>query len=69
MTRHWETMEVLCPDRTFYHVLCDGWYIADCYNGPDGWRLASRPSEQIPSEILAGLPVGARKALESCGAA
>lgn len=53
---YWEVETIRYPDRTWYTVQHDGWLVAEVYDGPDGWRIASRPREPIPSAVLAEVP-------------
>lgn len=53
---YWDVETVVKPDRTHYDVRHDGWTVAEVYDGPDGWRVASKPREPIPAAVLAEVP-------------
>lgn len=65
---YWQIDQTRYPDRTFYSVLHDGWYVAECYSGPDGWRISQRLREPIPAAVLAELPEGAQHLITEVGA-
>lgn len=62
---YWEVEEAREQDRTWYTVRHDGWLVAEVYDGADGWRLASRPREPIPSAVLAELPAAGKAVLSA----
>jgi hypothetical protein len=53
---YWEVVEGAHLGRTWYTVQHDGWLVAEVYEGPDGWRIASTPREPIPAAVLAEIP-------------
>jgi hypothetical protein len=71
-TTYWEVIEFIearWPDRTWYTVQHDGWLVAEVYDSPDGWRIASTSREPIPPVVLAEVPEGGRVLLERAAVA
>jgi hypothetical protein len=61
---YWQVDEHRLSDRRrWFSVLHDGWVVAEVYEGPDGWRVASTARESIPAVILGQLPTGAQSLL------
>lgn len=61
---YWEVIETRESGRPWFTVQRDGWLVAEVYNGPDGWRIATTPRESIPAAVLAAVPEGGQALLQ-----